>query len=113
MPAPATAAGTAPADTPARRLAPQPACLHTLPPLQALVQFKRGATPTDKARALGRGGAVKQETVGRGGGGGELVLARFPSPPGVHRSTAKAAKEVESDESVEFVEVGRSCGCCC
>ncbi len=73
-------------------------------PGELLVQFKAGATETEKERALGRANAEKLEDVlpeqSRRDGHGDLALVRHQPdlPP------AAARRNLESDAAVEFVE---------
>lgn len=65
---------------------------------ELLVQYRDGATPSDKARARGRAGASRAEVVR--GGTRELELARIP--PGL--AVSEAARRIAADPSVEFAE---------
>jgi subtilisin family serine protease len=72
-------------------------------PGELLVQFKAGATETEKGRALGRAKAEKLEDVlpehRRRDGHGDLVLVRHqPDLP------AAARQNLEADDAVEFAE---------
>ncbi len=73
-------------------------------PGELLVQFRAGATPAEKGRALGRANAQHIEDVlpasRRQDGRGDLVLVRHQPdlPP------AAARKALESDAAVEFAE---------
>ena len=70
-------------------------------PGELLVQFKAGAAPGDKARALGRINAQVLEVVhGENRGRGELVLAKYQPdlPP------AASQRALASDSAVEFAE---------
>jgi hypothetical protein len=73
-------------------------------PGQLLVQFRAGATPADKGRALGRANAQHVEDVlpanRRRDGRGDLVLVRHQ--PDLPPTAARQA--LESDAAVEFAE---------
>lgn len=72
-----------------------------VPSLQALVKFAAGASPAARGRALAKGQAQQAEVVASAAGG-QWVRVRFTGPGA---STAKAAKRIEEDSSVELVEV--------
>jgi len=73
-------------------------------PDEVLVQFKPGATETDKDRAAGRANGHRDEKVSqghrRGDKKGDLELVRLPHGHGV----ANGMRDIEMDSAVEFAE---------
>jgi subtilisin family serine protease len=71
---------------------------------ELLVQFKAGATPADKARALGRASAQFLEDIApqsrRSDGGGDLVLVHHQPD----FTPAAARRAIAADPAVDFVE---------
>jgi subtilisin family serine protease len=71
---------------------------------ELIVQFRDGATPADKARALGRVNGAHGQALARGrdriDGGGDLDLIRANTAGGI----GQAMRALREDPSVEFVE---------
>lgn len=73
-------------------------------PGEMLVQYRRGASDTEKERAMRRVGAAFADEVVRGAGrydgGGDVELLRLPAGLAV----AAAMRDIESDPAVDFAE---------